>query len=91
MKKWIPFFSQTGSEICNLIEATGVKPVAIVTNTLKIENIDPRVFKYELYFIPSKPQIIDYMDLFQTFGNREDLLITLHGFMRIMPPEILEK
>lgn len=89
MKKWLPFFSHTGSEICNIIEKTGMKPCAIITNSNNVDKIDPRVFQHEVYFLPNKPLIDDYITLFKEFGTRDDLLITLHGFMKIIPPEVL--
>ena len=91
------FFSQTGSEILNIINATGIIPDVIVTNrlrkdgTLKNSDIINRElldrFGSRIICIPVKPSLKDYRD---ALNGRDGGLISLHGYLRILPPEICE-
>ena len=91
MKTWIACFSQTGSEINNLIKLLKVTPKKIITNK-PIEKLDEinseLVDKYfELfYFVPPKPTEEEYAFLFE-----EENVITLHGYLRIIPPTICKE
>ena len=59
MRKWVTFFSQTGSEIYKLSNRLGRTPDAIITNSEKIrpEVIDK--FGDSIVYIGSKPTIED--------------------------------
>lgn len=94
MKKtviWKTFFSQSGSEIYEISKLSGRFPNAIITNKSieKIEKINPKLLE-EAYsrfiFIPAKPTIEEY----KTALGFADL-VTLHGYLRILPPEICYK
>lgn len=87
--KWIAFFSMTGSEICNIIKYFNVIPNAIITNKY-IDN-SYEIFKYSncLYKIPKNPSVKDYLNILQSYDPK-DTIITLHGFLRIIPPEICD-
>lgn len=86
-RPWIAFFSQTGSEIANISDTLGRKPDLIITNREydSREGIDSRIG--EIYYIPVKPTLQDYQTVLQYYKNP---LITLHGFLRILPKEICE-
>ena len=86
-RPWIAFFSQTGSEIANISDTLGRKPDLIITNREydSREGIDGRIG--EIYYIPVKPTLQDYQSVLQYYKNP---LITLHGFLRILPKEICE-
>lgn len=87
---WITLFSQTGSEILNISKRLGKKPDLIITNRTDLKNIN-REFLFEMYdrmvFIPRKPTVNDYLKVIPEGEH----VITLHGFLRIIPPEICDK
>lgn len=86
-RPWIAFFSQTGSEIANITDALGRGPDFIITNKPPMsDDIDDRIDR--LYHIPNKPKLIDYEEILEAFDNP---IITLHGYLRIVPKEICEK
>ena len=87
--KWIAFFSQTGSEIADLSERVGQWPDLIVTNKRPdhLRTIDPRIKDYYGYTeLPNKPTVDDYEVVLE-----DNALVTLHGWLRIMPKIICEK
>ena len=92
MKKWIAFFSQTGSEIADLSKALGKWPDVVVTNTRpeNLRTIDSRITEKigdDLIFLPNKPTVESYKAILRD----KDAVITLHGWLRVMPPELCEK
>lgn len=86
--KWITFFSQTGAEIADLSESIGRWPDLIITNKRPdhLRTIDPRIVEYGYTEIPNKPTVEDYDAILQ-----DNAVITLHGWLRIMPPVICNK
>ena len=86
--KWIAFFSQTGAEIADISESVGRWPDLIVTNKRPkhLRTIDPRVEEYGYTELPNKPVPDDYEVVLQ-----DNAIITLHGWLRIMPKSICEK
>jgi len=87
---WIAFFSQTGSEIADIAESLGRWPDRIVTNDRPehLRTIDARIEKQGYFTFSNKPDVEEYADLLTYFP---DAIITLHGWLRIMPPEICER
>jgi folate-dependent phosphoribosylglycinamide formyltransferase PurN len=99
MRPWITFFSQTGTEIHNLSNELGIYPDLIVTNKLDLKDInkgllhttqfrEQKLNKTILTFLPSKPVTSNYIKILNNFKNP---LITLHGYLRIIPKEICEQ
>ena len=86
--KWIVFFSQTGAEIADLSERVGKWPDLIITNERPdhLRNIDPRILEYGYTEIPNKPTVDDYEVVLE-----DNAVITLHGWLRIMPADICNK
>lgn len=90
-KDWGVLISQTGSEVISIGQETGFLPSLLVTNRLaKIPEKNLEIFgKYGVIIktIPLKPSLEDYLcpELL------EKKLITLHGFLRIVPAEFFEK
>lgn len=89
--KWIAFFSQTGGEIVDIAESLQRWPDLIVTNERpsKLRTIDGRILdnvEDRLVVLPNKPTVEDYETILQ-----DNALITLHGWLRIMPRVICEK
>ena len=89
-RPWVTFFSQTGSEIANIAESLGRWPDRIITNERPehLRTIDPRIEKQGYFTFSNKPDVEEYADLLTYFP---DAIITLHGWLRIMPPEICER
>ena len=86
--KWITFFSQTGAEIADLSENIGRWPDLIITNKRPdhLRTIDPRIVEYGYTEVPNKPTVSDLDAVLQ-----DNAIITLHGWLRIMPPVICDK
>ena len=88
VREWIAFFSQTGSEIVSLGNALGKMPTEIVYNEKPIykNDINQNIDKYTL--LPNRPTVEDYERILSKYDNP---LVTLHGWLRIVPPEICSK
>ena len=86
-QKWVAFFSQTGAEIADISESLGVWPTRIITNQrpANIRTIDPRIVEHGYIEVSNKPTEKELLDILQYF---DDPLITLHGWLRIMPEDI---
>jgi len=85
---WIAMFSQTGSEIANIAEKINRWPDLIIVNERNIERtIDSRLQGRNVVFVSNTPSIKEYVDILQWF---EHPLITLHGWLRVLPPTICE-
>jgi len=85
---WKTFFSQSGSEIYEISKNIGRFPDAIITNK-NIEDMDKinpdlleRCFD-RFIFLPKKPTVEEYRE-----AIRNADIITLHGYLRILPPQI---
>ena len=89
MKKWITFFSQTGSEIYNVSEKLGIDPDLIVVNKSDLSEVNQKLlekYKDRFYILPNKPKGEDYLDLIEEESKIfNDCIITLHGYLRIIP------
>ena len=88
--KWITFFSQTGAEIADISETLGRWPDVIITNERPdhLRTIDPRIVKQGYFTWGNKPTEEDYIDLLE---KHPDAIITLHGWLRIMPAYVCER
>lgn len=90
MKEWCCFFSQTGSEIYSLTKTLKRVPDVIVTNK-SIDSIDSinagLVDEYfdRILFLPKKPTVEEYITAIP-----QNSIVTLHGYLRIIPAEICE-
>ena len=88
--KWIAFFSQTGSEIADISEALGQAPDVIITNDRPehLRTIDERIEKQGYFTWANKPTEEDYISLLEAYP---DSIVTLHGWLRIVPPYVCER
>lgn len=86
---WNALFSQSGSEILEISQQVGRLPNTIITNKSleKIDTINPKLLEIafdRMIFLPRIPTVEEYYTAFKPPGA----FITLHGFLRILPPEI---
>ena len=79
---WIPFFSQTGSEIAEIIESTGLEPLMIITNKKSLE-YDSRLKKFNVL------HFTDFNSLLRIKSILDTNIVTLHGFLRIIPENLI--
>ena len=89
-KKWVAFFSQTGSEICQIAESLERWPDLIITNRRPehLRPIDSRIPQDKLRWTANKPELHEYQWLLEDYT---DAVITLHGWLRLMPKEICKR
>ncbi|NBP59198.1 hypothetical protein EBU71_22125 [bacterium] len=99
MRPWVAFFSQTGTEINNLCKALDIYPDAIITNRLNTDGVNKDLLttttfrEHKLnrtiwYMLQQKPSVASYKEILSHFENP---VITLHGYLRIIPKEICEQ
>jgi len=86
-KNWIALFSQTGSEIADLSESINRKPDFVITNA-ELDNVDSRVHvDFRVNNQEAKTlNILEDLDF-----NIDKTLITLNGWLRIVPPDKCKK
>ena len=87
-KTWIALFSQTGGEIVEISRALGRWPDVILTNKRPehLREINSEIPRELLIEVPNRPTVEDYKKLIP-----EGSLVTLHGWLRILPKEICER
>jgi folate-dependent phosphoribosylglycinamide formyltransferase PurN len=89
--KWIAFFSQTGSEIVQLSQSLNKVPDLIATNNYETAlKINP---KLRMIGAPIQYGSHDMLMTFlreQTLWRPCDTIITLHGYLRLIPQDVCE-
>lgn len=96
MAKWIAFFSQTGSEIVEVSKQLKRWPDIVITNnrpagkrTINKELLDNCSY---IVVLPNKPQLPDYyFNIESRLKSTEECIITLHGWLRIVPEEVIKR
>lgn len=90
IRPWIAFFSQTGSEIVEVSKLLGRWPDCIVTNERPehLRKIHPALENKHLVFVENKPTEEELSMVIGQYGNP---LVTLHGWLRVMPPYICNR
>jgi len=90
--KWIAFFSQTGSEIIELSKKLNRKPDLIITNNFEEKiKFHPEIRELGVTIMSAKHDIIMNYFRNQVIYNVPQTLISLHGYLRILPADICEK
>jgi len=90
-KVWIAFFSQTGSEIVQLSEHLGRWPDFVFTNNLNRDTWHPELLTDEntLVLTGTHQELMD--GIRSNDHLAETAIITLHGYLRIIDPDVCEK
>lgn len=83
-RPWIALYSHTGSEIRNISLRMNNSPDLIITNSDR-----PALLFEQSRNLPKKPTVDDYLKAFSLVEGNP--IITLHGWMRIIPEEICDK
>ena len=85
--KHYAFFSQTGSEISTIARRLGRWPDKIITNERpeRLRTISPKLAGIDIIYLSNKPTVEEYLEVLGT----EPCKVTLHGWLRIMPPEVI--
>lgn len=87
--KWIVLISQTGREVMNISNYLSLYPKCIITT--KIKNIDSSVVDWaHNNNIPIIEQHNSLLPLLTQIASSE-YLITLHGYLKIIPKEVIDK
>jgi folate-dependent phosphoribosylglycinamide formyltransferase PurN len=89
---WIAFFSQTGSEIVELSKALGRKPDLLVTNNFEEKiKFHPGIRELGVTILSARHDMLMNYFRNQVVYNVPQTLISLHGYLRILPADICEK
>lgn len=90
-KLWIALFSQTGSELVAISERLGRWPDAILTNNRDRDwRTNDSPFYRRNIMTDSPSEIYQTLRVYRNLFADVDIIITLHGFLRILPPDICE-
>jgi len=82
---WVALFSQTGSEIYNIAQRTRKHPKYILSNNTDRETWHPGLAELNSIIVTGKHVML--MDML--VGMRNNPLVTLHGYLRILPEEVV--
>lgn len=89
--RWIALFSKSGAELNTVSERLGRYPDLIVTNRNTLDGVDKTLARKGVFrAMPRAPDVRDYMDAFGAAPTGTQL-ITMHGFMRIVPARICDR
>lgn len=86
----IALFSQTGSEIANLID-NGITPTSIISDQKNKSKIDKRIDVNKGVTFIQKKDVKNVQHLRDIFGDPLTCIITLHGWLNIIPKEICDE
>lgn len=84
--RWVALFSQTGSEIVEVSEALGDYPDLCVTNQQDLTKIRKELYENCAMKVTDKQ--VPPQQYYQLIGTPVDTIVTLNGWLRIVPPEI---
>lgn len=89
---WVALFSQTGSEIAALSTKLGKKPDLIITNNSEEKiKYSPELRALGVTIMSGKHEVLmKYLES-QSVLNRKDTIMTLHGYLRLLPANICEQ
>lgn len=84
--KWVALFSQTGSELVNIMTQTGMTPGLILTNNLRQD-------KYKIHPTLNRGRVVSmtHDEIMNTLNTTPPMTVTLHGYLRILDAEVCHK
>ncbi len=89
---WIAFFSQTGSEIVELSKSLKRKPDLLVTNNFEEKiKFHPGIRDLGVTIMSAKHDLVMNYFRNQVVYNVSETLISLHGYLRVLPSDICQK
>lgn len=88
-KRWVAFFSHTGTEIYNLSQKIGRFPDRIITNKPPGDKTIHKklIGRVDVVYVRNRPDVEDY----QRVLKDDDCVVTLHGWMRIVPKPVCKE
>ena len=87
---WIALFSQTGSELREIEKAIGVSPTIVMTNSKVFTDTSWNVTSTLMR--KTHNEIVEWLSLsYPDEEVRKRVMITLHGYLRILPPSICDR
>jgi folate-dependent phosphoribosylglycinamide formyltransferase PurN len=84
---WVAFFSYTGTDIYNVSKKLGRFPDRVITNNNPEGVNDHLIESVNINFIERSPS----SDSYRKIIGATDTIVTLHGWMRIVPPDICKE
>lgn len=92
---WVAMFSQTGSELARIQGELNIRPKVILTNVKDTRKIteDLDISRAHTMFVHNTHDfLMSWLDKsFPDEDIRKKVIITLHGYLRILPPEICNR
>lgn len=89
---WFAMFSQTGSELQEVCKRLNKWPDVVVTNAAEV---DKSIWsKTMLVQIGLKDRVVSsnlYESLFEAFSAGDEPLVTLHGWLKIVPGDVCQR
>jgi len=83
---WVALFSQTGSELKNIQDILGKRPDYVLTNS-KFDIVDD----IEIALNSKHDDLMNYLHILHEKNQDKNILVTLHGYLRIIPPDVCDK
>ena len=87
-KEWVPFFSQTGGEILNIMKSSMLKPRLVVTNRPEADVRGLPLHEHlQRRDIPLLCSFSNESHQYRILFCPDTDILTLHGYLRIVPAE----
>ena len=89
--QWVAFFSQTGTEIVDIAKSLNRWPDLIITNKRPdhLRTINPELLEQDHLLVTTSNKPTEE-ELLKLLSNYDNPVVTLHGWLRIMPPKLCE-
>jgi folate-dependent phosphoribosylglycinamide formyltransferase PurN len=93
-RPWIALFSQTGTEIASVCSGLKILPDCIITTKKDLQDVNLWLVKQvkdkkvEIVFLSKQCDSQTYKNILMQYKNP---LITMHGFLRIVPGDICDE
>lgn len=86
---WIALFSQSGTELREIENSLGISPTIVMSNS-KIYNSTSWNYK-STFWKKGHDEIVHWLNNSYTENILSRVIITLHGYLRILPPEVCNR